>query len=311
MCIWNDNRLLLFLSFFLDMFLITLNFSVRLPTTVLVSSLASPTVNQQSTTTLQTKKQQQQPIYYNQTIKINKRHNQLLSRCVDLIYYCHRRSPLPSIAAVCMCARASNHADDDADTLSLARSHSHPQNRYRPFRWPTKPPRATLWSAAREIRTVTIWSTAGQDHHLYQAKKKTKTNHVKSALLNHMSSLLFTNFVDKSQCSSSVPLVRPLFRYVWFVFTDTDTKKKLLHLLFSRSLYISPAVEAKFDGVWLLSVFWLAYFSFSKCRFSVLRNWFLFVTRLENEAKISWFRCRYRSRQRADFRFTRPTRRII
>lgn len=56
MCIWNDNRLLLFLSFFLDMFLITLNFSVRLPTTVLVSSLASPTVNQQSTTTLTNQK---------------------------------------------------------------------------------------------------------------------------------------------------------------------------------------------------------------------------------------------------------------
>lgn len=124
MCIWNDNRLLLFLSFFLDMFLITLNFSVRLPTTVLVSSLASPTVNQQSTTTLQTKKQQQQPIYYNQTIKINKRHYQLLSRCVDLLHYCHRRSSLPSIAAVCMCARASNHADDDADTLSLALTHT-------------------------------------------------------------------------------------------------------------------------------------------------------------------------------------------
>lgn len=71
-----------------------------------------------------------------------------------------------------------------------------------------------------------------------------------------MSSLLFTNFVDKSQCSSSVPLVRPLFRYVWFVFTDTDTKKKIAaFIVLSLSLYISPAVEAKFDGVWLLSVF--------------------------------------------------------
>lgn len=221
--------------------------------------------------------------------------------------------PSPIAAAfdrccVCVCACA----DDDADTLSLARSHSHPQNRYRPFRWPTKPPRATLWSAAREIRTVTIWSTAGQDHHLYQAKIKNKDKpcqirsvkpHVKSFVYQLCWQVAMFFFCSVSL--SSFPL-----RLVCF-YRHRYEKKIAASIVLSLSLYISPAVEAKFDGVWLLSVFWLAYFSFSKCRFSVLRNWFLFVTRLENEAKISWFRCRYRSRQRADFRFTRPTRRII
>lgn len=266
MCIWNDNRLLLFLSFFLDMFLITLNFSVRLPTTVLVSSLASPTVNQQSTTTLQTKKQQQ-PIYYNQTIKINKRHYQLLSRCVDLIYYCHRRSPLPSITAVCVCACASNHADDDADTLSLARSHSHPQNRYRPFRWHTKPPRATLWSAAREIRTVTIWSTAGQDHHLYQAKIKNKDKpcqirsvkpHVKSFVYQLCWQVAMFFFCSVS--SSSFPL-----RLVCF-YRHRHEKKIAASIVLSLSLYLSSC-WSKIRWCLVVVRFWLAYFSFSKCRF--------------------------------------------
>lgn len=109
---WNDNRLLLFLSFFLDLFLITLNFSVRLPTVLAITRFTDcqPTIYYHFTN-------EQQPFYYNKKQNVKP----TAPRCVDHV-------PLlpPPITA------ESDDDDDDnpelyciAVSLSLSVCHTH------------------------------------------------------------------------------------------------------------------------------------------------------------------------------------------
>lgn len=83
-----------------------------------------------------------------------------------MFHYCRRQSP-PNPTTMTTTTRNCTVSLSLSLSLSVTHIHPYPCNRYRPFLLPTKPPRATLWSAAREIRTVTIWSTAGQDHRHY------------------------------------------------------------------------------------------------------------------------------------------------